>query len=322
MLEDQPLKLEDLLSEGKLDFQWLARQMVHGFQFGAHRSPFRGTGHEFLNRREYLPGDPLKFVDWKYWARSDQWFVKEFHRETNRACYLFLDQSASMDFGEGSLNKWLYARALVACLVATLEQARDAVSLQLFQKDDFEGSKQNSPQSSSDAPESEFIRSAIESSRTPSARPDHYDTLFMALEHLRTFSAIRPETALSDPTEWAPQKGLSVLVTDGFLPLDSLLKWCGDLKSIEHEVAVFHILNPDEWDPPASGEFALEELETGAELELEWASVRDGYLKKRDTAIQKLEEGLRQEEVDYCRILTNEPLSDALRRFFEVRDLY
>ncbi len=318
MLEEHPLRLDDLLSEGKLDFQWLARSLVQGMQFGAHRSSVRGHGHEFLSRREYQPGDPLKFVDWKYWARSDQWFVKEFHRETNRTAYFFLDRSDSMNFGSGALNKWLYARALVACLVATLESARDAVSLHSFQsgQDEVEADDVPDPNFSP-----ELIQSAIESAQIPSARPDHYDAIYLALQHLPTRKILQPEAAIQNPTEWAKPQGLSILLTDAFLPEESIMKWCADLKSMDHEVAVFHLLSPDEWDPPEAGECTLREQETGAELELEWSSVRQEYLKNRDLSIARLEDGFRREEVDYCRIITNEPLNEALQKFFEIREI-
>lgn len=318
MSEEHPLRLDDLLSEGKLDFQWLARSLVHGLQFGQHRSSVRGHGHEFLSRREYQPGDALKFVDWKYWARSDQWFVKEFHRETNRSAYFFLDRSASMNFGSGSHNKWLYARALTACLIATLEAARDAVSLHSFQKISHPGDWDHQPDPDFSP---ELIQTALESAGIPSARPDHYDSIYLALQHAPVEKELHPESAVEDPLEVTRPRGLTVLITDAFMPQEILMKWCADLKSMDHEVAVFHVLTPEEWEPPKDGEFTLRENESGSEMEIEWSQIRKEYLKNRDSAIALLEDGFRNEEVDYCRVLTNEPLNTVLQRFFELREV-
>src|SRR2546427_282596 len=92
------------------DLSLLARTVVEGFFDGLHRSPFLGYSTEFSAYRPYTQGDNLRHIDWKVWGRSDEFYVKQFEDDTNLQCQIFLDTSASMDFGEGDFHKFNYAR--------------------------------------------------------------------------------------------------------------------------------------------------------------------------------------------------------------------
>ncbi len=81
---------------GALDVR--ARLVVEGFIAGMHRSPFHGFSVEFAEHRPYMPGDPLKNLDWKVWARTDRFLVKQYTEETNLRCHLLVDHSGSMGF--------------------------------------------------------------------------------------------------------------------------------------------------------------------------------------------------------------------------------
>src|SRR5947199_4432102 len=73
-----------------------ARTIVEGFLSGLHRSPFKGFSVEFAEYRQYMPGDDLSTIDWKVFARSDRYYVKQFEEETNLDAQLMLDVSGSM----------------------------------------------------------------------------------------------------------------------------------------------------------------------------------------------------------------------------------
>src|SRR6266498_4707610 len=111
-----------------------ARLVVEGFIAGMHRSPFHGFSVEFAEHRPYMPGDPLKNLDWKVWARSDRYLVKQYSEETNLRCHLLLDLSGSMGFKSerASLSKLEYAQSLAAALGYLMLQQQDAVGLLLF----------------------------------------------------------------------------------------------------------------------------------------------------------------------------------------------
>src|SRR5205823_9841868 len=110
------LKLDAGLLAAIDDLSLLAQTVVEGFFDGLHRSPFLGYSTEFSAYRAYTQGDNLRHVDWKVWARSDEFYVKQFEDDTNLRCHIFLDTSTSMDFGEGDANKFNYARVLAAVL--------------------------------------------------------------------------------------------------------------------------------------------------------------------------------------------------------------
>src|SRR5437016_4167137 len=111
-----------------------ARLVVEGFIAGMHRSPFHGFSVEFAEHRPYMPGDPLKNIDWKVWARSDRYLVKQYTEETNLRCHLLVDLSGSMGFRSerAVMSKLAYARSLAAALAYLMLQQQDAVGLLLF----------------------------------------------------------------------------------------------------------------------------------------------------------------------------------------------
>ena len=114
------------------DLDLLARTIVEGFFDGLHRSPFLGYSTEFSAYRQYTPGDDLRRIDWKVWGRTDELYVKQFEDDTNMRCQIFLDTSASMDFGSGDANKFNYGRVLAAVLAHLMTRQHDAPGLILF----------------------------------------------------------------------------------------------------------------------------------------------------------------------------------------------
>src|SRR2546430_4104051 len=106
----QALKLDAGLLAAMDDMSLLAQTVVEGFFEGLHRSPFLGYSTEFSAYRAYTQRDNLRYIDWKVWARTDEYYVKQFEDDTNLRCQIFLDTSASMDFGAGDANKFNYGR--------------------------------------------------------------------------------------------------------------------------------------------------------------------------------------------------------------------
>src|SRR5688500_5805591 len=126
------------------DWSLVAKAVVEGFFDGLHRSPFLGYSSEFSAYRPYVNGDTLRYVDWQVWGRTDQYYVKQFEDDTNVRCHIFLDTSASMDFGAGDANKFDYARILAAVLSFLMVRQHDAPGLFIFGTQ----SKQAAPSSS------------------------------------------------------------------------------------------------------------------------------------------------------------------------------
>lgn len=111
-----PLSIDSRLLASVEDLPLLAQTVVEGFLDGLHRSPFLGYSTEFASYRQYVQGDNLRHLDWKVWARSDALYVKQFEDDTNYRCQIYLDTSASMDFGTGPAHKFTVGRLLAAAL--------------------------------------------------------------------------------------------------------------------------------------------------------------------------------------------------------------
>ena len=115
---------------GRLEIR--ARHIVEGLLSGMHRSPYFGQSVEFLQHREYAPGDDLRRVDWKVWAKQDRLYVKQYEEDTNLRCCLLVDVSASMAYGSGPLTKCDYAVTAAAALAYLLLRQQDAVGCAVF----------------------------------------------------------------------------------------------------------------------------------------------------------------------------------------------
>ena len=114
-----------------------ARSIVEGYVAGAHRSPYHGFSVEFAEHREYVPGDDLRFVDWKAYGKTDRIYLKQYEEETNLVCYLLLDLSESMAYqsADAPLSKLDYARSVAASLAYLVLQQQDGVGLTTFDAD-------------------------------------------------------------------------------------------------------------------------------------------------------------------------------------------
>src|SRR5438309_3704274 len=112
-----------------------ARMIVEGLRVGDHRSPYRGFSVEFVQHREYVPGDDIRHIDWKGYGRSERYTIKQYEQETNFTAHLLLDASRSMLYGSGDQNKLEYAKVLTAALTYLIVQQRDSVGLNIFDEE-------------------------------------------------------------------------------------------------------------------------------------------------------------------------------------------
>ena len=134
--EDDPRRFlhpETIARISRLDLR--ARQVVEGFISGMHRSPFFGHSVEFVQHRDYTPGDDIRHLDWKVWSKTDKFYIKQFEEETNLRCTLVVDVSNSMHYGSGALNKYNYGCTIAACLAYMLLRQQDSVGLITFDED-------------------------------------------------------------------------------------------------------------------------------------------------------------------------------------------
>src|SRR3954469_18090229 len=159
---------------GRLEVR--ARHIVEGLLSGMHRSPYFGQSIEFLQHREYTPGDDLRRVDWKVWAKQDRLYVKQYQEDTNLRCCILVDVSASMGYGNGPLTKLDYAITAAAAIAYLLLRQQDAVGCAVFD----EGIRQTIPLRTSTGHLTTIVR-ALEQ-REPRDKTNVHDVLTRVAE--------------------------------------------------------------------------------------------------------------------------------------------
>lgn len=287
---------QELAALGGLEF--VARHVVEGFLVGLHRSPHRGFSVEFAEHRAYQPGDDLRYVDWRMYARSDRHYVKQFEEETNLRAYLLVDASASMAWSSspGALPpKLWYAKQLSACLALLLLRQGDAVGLIGFD---------------------EKIREHI----GPRGGRRHWHDLLRALEPLEATGRTEAANALRDIAGRLPRRGLVVLCSDLLVDPESTRLALQFLRHRGHEVLVFHILDPGELELPGDRDARFVDPETGEELPVSVAHLRNEYREAVERAIEEWRRALVPLGIDYTLLETDQPLVHALRTYLRKRE--
>ncbi|MDX1944013.1 MAG: DUF58 domain-containing protein [Pirellulaceae bacterium] len=271
-----------------------ARHVVEGFLSGMHRSPYFGESVEFLQHREYVPGDDLRHVDWKVWARQDRLVVKQFEEETNLRCTLLLDVSKSMVYGNGPLNKYEYACTLACSLAYLILRQQDAVGCVAFD---------------------ERIRASVPT-RT---KNNHIFGLVESLAAQEPRDKTDMFAVLRGVAESAPRRGLMVLVSDLLTDRPGLFKGLKLLRQRGHEVLVFHVMDDDELDFPFAGPTRFEGLEIPDYLNCNPRALRDGYLAALHAFLDEVRRECARNSCDYALVRTRDPLDAVLATFLSKR---
>lgn len=276
----------------------IARQVVEGFIMGLHRSPHRGFSAEFAELRAYQPGDDLRYIDWRMWARSDRFYVKQFEEETNLRAYLLVDVSASMGWSshpESLPTKFWYAKHLAASLALILLRQGDSVGLSAFHDE-------------------------IVARVTPRGGHLHWYELLRHLNYLVPQGGTVAHTALTEVAVRLRRRGLVVLLSDLLVDPDTTLTALRFLRHQGHEVLVLHLIDPGERELPHTGNTRFFDPETGDELSVSVADVRAAYRGAVADALSEWERSLKPHGIDYVVVDTDTPLSRALRAYLRKRE--
>lgn len=272
------------------NLELLAKTVVEGFILGLHKSPYRGFSVEFAEYRNYVPGDDVKHIDWKVYAKTDRHYIKLFEEETNLACHLVLDASGSMGFGSHGLNKLQYASRIAACLAYFMMGQRDATGMSIFD-------------------------TQIRTSLPARLRPSHLMHLLTALTECQPGG----ETALDQPlhavAETIKRRGLVVLISDMLSDLEPLGPALQHLKFAGHDVIVFQVLDPQEIEFPFEKLTEFTDLETGRRVRTAGRSAREIYLSEFNAHQTKLKDMLADLQIDYALLDTRMPLDTALAEY-------
>ena len=276
----------------------IARWIVDGFMAGLHRSPRKGFSVEFAEYRPYLPGDDLRYIDWKIVARSDRWVVRQYEEETNLRASIVLDVSRSMDWtgAESRLTKLAYSERLAAALSLLLLRQRDAVGLVRFD---------------------DRIRTAI----PPRARTGQWRRVIAGLSDPGAGRASSAPVALQQAARLISRRGLIVLISDLLMDMPEVESALRALRAAGHDITVLHVMDPAERDLPASGEALFIDPETSFSVPASVADVRAAYRKTVDEVIAEWRSMLGSVGAGYDVIMTDAPFGVPLRRAFAARQL-
>ena len=276
-----------------------ARRVVEGFVSGMHKSPYKGFSVEFANHRSYVPGDDIRHIDWRVYAKADRFFVKEYEEETNMRVHLLLDCSGSMAYpehpGTARMTKWDYAATVAASLAHLLVYQQDAVGLTLFDSD----LRLQLPASTNRA-------SLIELARGVEANGPANKTNVKAL--------------FRELAGRIPRRGMVVIISDLLTDMGDLIDGLRRLRYGRHDVLVLHVMDHDELHFPFADRTLFEGLEA-PELQVltDPQSLRTSYLAALESFLAKIRRACLDHQIDYSLIDTAETLDIALTTFLATR---
>ncbi len=271
-----------------------ARYPMLGSISGLHRSATRGSSVEFAEYRKYVPGDDIKFVDWRVFARTDRFYMKEFEADTNLRCTLVLDVSRSMDFAWKHGSKFDLARRMLATLAYLLVQQGDAVGLHCF-----------SDRVVHDIP--------------PRRSPVHLRELFDTLEKLQPRGPTDLVERLHQLAERMKRRSLVVIFSDFFAEPEPLLDAFQHLRFFKHDVALFHLLDRQELAFEFDRPIRFADLESPATLITDPAHIAETYRRELERWLSEFTLGCRKFHLDYQRVLTDQDLEKTLAGFMLAR---
>ncbi len=279
------------------DLTLRSRRLAEGAISGQHRSPFHGFNIEFAAYREYTPGDDLRRLDWRVFARSDRHYIKQYEEESNVRVTFIVDASASMNYrgSRAVLSKFDYASTLVVSLAMLLTRQQDPVGLVLFDEQAGTILPPNATQSQV------TVMSGLLQACAPARKTELGGLLRSLTDRIR-------------------RRGFLVIVSDLFTDLDAVYDGLNRLRFLGHEVLVLQVLDRDELDLPFDGPTVFKDIEGDEELFAEPGAFRGDY----QVAIREFLDDVKREcggrGYDHVRLSTDEPLGASLGRFLRSRE--
>lgn len=283
---------------------FLSRRPMLGNVSGRHPSPHRGSSVEFAEYRRYVPGDDPRRLDWRVVGRSDRFYVKEFEADTNLRCVFVVDTSGSLGFsrnptlysreasdsGRKPLSKLDYARRIAGTLAYLAVEQGDAVGLALV---------------------ANKLMKEIPARRNPA----HLSHIFDAIEDARAEGETQLPEMLHQLAETVASRALIIVISDLFVDVASLRSSFEHLRFRHHDVAVFHLLAPEELDFPFQKPTRFFDLESGVSLLIDPDEIFERYQDAVGEYLSAIDLIMRETNSDYHRVSIAEPYQEILSTF-------
>ena len=286
----------------------VARLVVEGFLAGQHKSPFFGFNVEFSEHRQYQPGDDLKHLDWKLWAKSDKYYIKQYEENTSLRCVILMDISNSMNFASSSgrgtglgqldpgandgvrVSKLAYARYLTAALSFLMLHQKDSVGVCTF---------------------SDRVHEMI----FPRSTPSHLHLILEAIDRASSGEKTDCSKIIEQVAARIQRRALVIIISDFFDDYSSLMKGVRYLKYLKHEPILFQVLAPDELDLPLNDVTHFVDMEDRSNLVLDPRILRAEYRERMKKYLDEIASECNYHKIDHHLFRTSDPLELALSRF-------
>ncbi|KAF0152561.1 MAG: von Willebrand factor type A [Ignavibacteria bacterium] len=272
-----------------------ARMVVEGFMVGLHKSPYHGFSVEFSQHRPYMQGDSLKNIDWKVYAKSEKYFIKQFEEETNLISNIFLDISNSMNFKyDAQVTKLDYATNLAAALSYIMINQQDSVGLATYSE-------------------------AIQSYLPPKSNRVYLTNLLTALANVKPQGNTNFNRCLDSVAEKIKKRGLTIIISDFFDDTETTISALKRIHFKKNEVIVFQILDPIEKSFGFDRDAIFVDLESGEKMTSQPHHIQKAYQEAMREFLCRIKTECLNLGIEYNLIETNQPFDKALMAYFSKR---
>ena len=268
----------------------LARRPMIGGVSGRHTSPHRGSSVEFAEYRKYVPGDDLRRLDWRVWGRTDRNYVKEYEADTNLRLCLVVDSSGSMGYGSTGITRIEFARRIAGTLAFLACRQGDAVGISC-------------------------VAESVVRNLPPRRNPAHLRLVLDALEEVRPQGASRLPQVLHEIAETVRQRALVVILSDLFMEPEELAGALGHLRFRRHDVALFHLLDPQEIRFDFRRPTRFLDMEGGSPLFADPLDISARYQQALATWLGAIRGIVLEQGIDHHQVSLDEDCEKVLARF-------
>jgi uncharacterized protein (DUF58 family) len=276
------------------NLQLAAKATIDSFMMGINKSNVKGQGLEFSQYRIYEPGDDLRWLDWKMYARSDRYYIRESEVDTSISVRFLIDATNSMNHTDSGFRKIDYAKYMAACLGYLASTQGDAIGLYVFKEDGV------------------------------FALPSKKDT-----QHLKRFyyqlETIEPKGKFTDPIYYKQliaankTRELLVVITDFYEESGEMMQLLNSLATYKNEILVLHVMGDNELNFNYEGYAYLEDLETGHQINIGSSTSKKEYTDKFQQHLSNIKQRLLNKGIAYTLINTKLPIDKAMKNFLNQR---
>jgi len=271
----------------------IARIIVEGFMSGSNKSQSVGAGQEFNQYKNYQAGDDLRQLDWKVYARSERYYIKQSEIETNITVKFILDASHSMAYEEDGIGKLQYAKVMTAALGYLARKQRD--TLGLF-----------------------TVNDRRISTVQPRFEQQQFIRFLNELVHLKSEGTWRKGNGMEQLFDHH-SKEMIVFITDLYDDAEDLQHFITKLKTSRNEVIVFHLMGKQETEFDFNGSFTFEDLESGLRTKADTSLHKKDYSQRIQSWLNNSRRWMLEKQINYQLVFINEPVDIVLRNFLHAR---